>query len=139
MATRSTIAVKLPTGTVLSVYCHSDGYLSHNGRMLLEYYNVPAIAEELVSHGDMSLLGPSINPVGAHSFAAPEAGVTVYYGRDCGERDTEPRRHSDESMYKVFCEREEFNYYFDGQIWYVARGDKGSYVVLSDYVPEELS
>lgn len=39
MSTNSTIAVVLPNQQVLSVTCHFDGYVSHNGRMLSEHFN----------------------------------------------------------------------------------------------------
>ncbi len=39
MATRSTIALEFADGTIGQVYAHWDGYLAHNGKMLLEYYS----------------------------------------------------------------------------------------------------
>lgn len=39
MGTRSNIAVQLPNGKYKQLYCHWDGYLSHNGRILYEHYN----------------------------------------------------------------------------------------------------
>ena len=48
MSTRSTIAIELADGTVKQVYCHSDGYLSYNGRILFEHYSDPAKLEELI-------------------------------------------------------------------------------------------
>lgn len=39
MSTRSTIAIENEDGTIKKVYCHFDGYLSHNGRILAEQYN----------------------------------------------------------------------------------------------------
>ena len=37
MATRSTIAKLGKDGIIKAVYCHSDGYLEHNGKVLNEY------------------------------------------------------------------------------------------------------
>lgn len=44
MATRSTISYQLnhldyPTPVYKTIYCHLDGYLSHNGAILVEHYN----------------------------------------------------------------------------------------------------
>ena len=36
MGTRSTIALEYADGTVEQVYCHWDGYVSHNGLILSE-------------------------------------------------------------------------------------------------------
>ena len=36
MSTRSNIAIKRKNGTVESIYCHWDGYLSYNGKILLK-------------------------------------------------------------------------------------------------------
>jgi len=39
MATTSRIAILNFDGSVDSIYCHYDGYPSHNGKILLKYYN----------------------------------------------------------------------------------------------------
>ena len=38
MSTRSSIAIK-HGDRIKSIYCHSDGYLEYNGRVLLEHYS----------------------------------------------------------------------------------------------------
>ena len=58
MATRSTIAVEHADGTVSQVYCHWDGYLTHNGQILLDHYDTQEKAEQLVSLGSISSLRP---------------------------------------------------------------------------------
>jgi len=60
MATRSTIALEFADGTIGQVYCHWDGYLAHNGKMLLEYYSNPFIMRDLIDLGDLSSLRPQI-------------------------------------------------------------------------------
>ena len=47
MATRSTIAIQLENGSINQVYCHWDGYLSNNGKILMEYYNNAEIIKYL--------------------------------------------------------------------------------------------
>lgn len=61
MSTNSTIAVQHLDGTVSTVYCHWDGYLSYNGRLLIDHYNSLEMAEGLVDKGNISLLGDTID------------------------------------------------------------------------------
>ena len=93
------------------VYCHSDGYPSYLGRMLLKYYNTEKLAKELVQFGDLSMVRERVapNPGEKHSFDHPvysyhtavmiakdlgldpnsvpknRLGVTTAYARDRGE------------------------------------------------------
>ena len=86
MATRSNIAIQNEDGTVQSVYCHWDGYLEHNGKLLLKHYNTEETIKELISNGSLSSLGERINPIGdLHDFDNKEEGTTVFYARDRGE------------------------------------------------------
>ena len=56
MGTRSTIALEFADGTVEQVYCHWDGYLAHNGRILQSHYMDPFEVKALVSLGGFSSL-----------------------------------------------------------------------------------
>jgi hypothetical protein len=38
MGTRSTIAIQNADNTVTGIYCHWDGYVEHNGKILNENY-----------------------------------------------------------------------------------------------------
>ena len=60
MATRSTIAKLGKDGIIKAVYCHNDGYLEHNGKVLNEYYRDESKVDELLSHGDISSLNENI-------------------------------------------------------------------------------
>ena len=60
MATRSTIAKLGKDGIIKSVYCHSDGYLEYNGKILNEYYKDESKVDELLAHGDISSLNKNI-------------------------------------------------------------------------------
>jgi len=57
MSTRSDIIVHLTDGRYKRIYCHHDGYIDHNGKMLYEHYNTQELAEALVKLGDLSGLG----------------------------------------------------------------------------------
>jgi hypothetical protein len=72
MSTRSRIAIEKQNGTVKSIYCHFDGYLSNNGEKLQNHYSTKEQLEQLIELGDISSLGDT-----------PE--TTVAYYRDRGE------------------------------------------------------
>lgn len=71
MATRSRIAIENQDGTVKSIYCHWDGYVSHNGKILFDHYDNEKL-EKLIELGDISSLGESTED-------------TVAYARDRNE------------------------------------------------------
>jgi len=56
MGTRSRIGIELPDHTVVSVYCHWDGYVGHNGRILVNHYNDRDAVKELIDGGGISSL-----------------------------------------------------------------------------------
>ena len=60
MATRSTIAKLSKDGIIKAVYCHNDGYLDYNGKMLNEHYKDESKVDELLAHGDISSLNENI-------------------------------------------------------------------------------
>jgi hypothetical protein len=85
MATRSYIGKLNPeTNTVTYIYCHYDGYLSHNGRLLSENYNDKDKVNQLLELGDLSYLDEQIGE--KHDFKKPTEGWTVSYSRDRGEQ-----------------------------------------------------
>lgn len=87
MSTRSYICIERPNGKYQGIYCHSDGYLTYNGAMLLDNYNEREKVEKIISLGDISTLQENIdpNPNYPHSFDDRQSHVTVFYGRDRGE------------------------------------------------------
>lgn len=91
MSTRSFIAKQTGADEYLTVYCHSDGYLTYNGALLLDCYNTPEQVDELLKLGDLSYLAESLhpNPDMPHAFDYDkrQSGVTVAYGRDRGDKD----------------------------------------------------
>lgn len=93
MSTRSYIGMELDDGRIMGSYCHSDGYLTYNGAMLLDHYSDRTKVEKLISFGDMAALNENIDPYSGHehNFDHRQEGVTVFYGRDRGEKGTKPR------------------------------------------------
>lgn len=101
MSTRSYIAIKQPNNKYLTAYCHWDGYLSYVGAVLQKYYTNPLRVSRLVQSGDMSRLAPHICPTedSKHTFDNPDKDVCVFYGRDRGEREIEPRYLTKEELF----------------------------------------
>jgi len=71
MSTRSAIVLSNKDGVQI-IYCHHDGYIEHNGRILNKHYNTRQAVQELVDLGDISVLGESID-------------TCIAYHRDEGE------------------------------------------------------
>lgn len=153
MGTRSTIALEFADGTVGQVYCHWDGYLSHNGKILLENYTDPYKVRELIDNGDISSLGNEIgvkhpfdNP---GTFGTPKyekykklyGNMTKFYMRDRGEEGVEARYFKDFADYEQNHDCQEYEYILrqvNGQaVWFVSdHGDK--YEPLLEAYLEEL-
>lgn len=104
MATRSTIAVRHADNTVSQVYCHWDGYLEHNGKILQSHYNSLDLAEALVAGGDMSSLDGDLSKC-------------EYYTQRGEERNI--RRYENILDYSRRRQEEEFNYLWDLGQWKV--------------------
>jgi len=56
MGTRSRIGIQLQDSSVVSVYCHYDGYPEHTGRVLKEEYTTKEQVANLINGGSMSSL-----------------------------------------------------------------------------------
>ena len=133
MATRSTIAILRDNGEVAKVYCHWDGYLEHNGELLVKHYDTADKVEALIAGGDISSLGSQIgekhpfdtydkSKLSAEDLALAERaeaeGWTMYYGRDRGETGVEPKVYASLSLYEKNAQMEEYNYCFIYGEWY---------------------
>ena len=81
MGTRSNIAYKKEDGSIVSSYCHYDGYVERNGVMLLKHYNGEKQARELVDNGYMSSLVSTIEVIneGRANKDEPELYKNEYY------------------------------------------------------------
>jgi len=134
MATRSTIALEFADDTVGQVYCHWDGYLSHNGKILLENYSDPFKLRSLIDLGDLSVLAAEIGT--KHDFEARVEGVCTFYGRDRDESDTQAKYFDNFEDYAANHQTEEYEYILrkDGQ-WYVDQGN--GFELLSEVLVKE--
>lgn len=127
MATTSTISIR-ENGKIRTIYAHYDGYPSHNGAILFQYYTTAEKVNQLIDLGDISILGKYIEPSNkeSHSFSRPEKDVVVAYGRDRGERGVNARIYpaSDDPSYGC-RERQNYDYLFkDGQWYYRSLGSQ---------------
>lgn len=151
MSTRSDIIVHCADGKWARIYCHWDGYLAHNGRMLFDHYTSQRQADELVALGDLSILGEVIGV--KHPFDPPSAylgfgdamkpnpaydkfkkrygKMCTAYGRDRGEKDT--AADTGDSLSAVWPEAEtwtEFTYVWDDGKWWAGDPDEGSQTLV---------
>jgi hypothetical protein len=121
MATRSTIAMVLPNGTIQSIYCHWDGYLEGVGQTLAEHYSKRKTIQ-LLANGDVSSLGDFVGH--KHHFdRATKVKSTTFYGRDRGETGTESRNHANVEEWLRFREGSEFFYLLQGKQWWYCSYD----------------
>lgn len=93
MSTRSLICMQIDDDKYEAIYCHSDGYLTYNGSMLLDHYNDKEKLQKLLDLGNISCLQQNIepDPTRPHSFdySQRQDDVVVAYGRDRGEENQE--------------------------------------------------
>jgi len=121
MSTRSTITLSTPEG-YQSIYCHNDGYLSHNGAILKEFYDTEDKVKELIKLGSLSSLEKNLAPEEdqEHNFHNRVDDVTVAYHRDRGE-DLAIALY--DTLEEVYADKEDYNYVFvDGQWWLLKEG-----------------
>jgi len=104
MSTRSRIGLQLSDGSVISIYCHFDGYPEFNGVKLVEHFNSYEKAAELIDLGDISCLWTN---AGWNNETLPETGPLPYSAR--GE-DCPPRL--DDNLNEYLADGEEYAYIF---------------------------
>lgn len=134
MGTRSTISILQKDQTVVSTYCHWDGYLSHNGSILQEHYKSAKKIKELLSLGHISSLGKDITPAPGvvHTFDQRAPGVTVYYGRDRGDV-VEVSTYNNLKKYMDTADFQGYDYLFNesNKTWYVYHSEERKFDRLS--------
>ena len=135
MSTHATIARENYDGTVDTIYCHFDGYLSHVGRVLLEHYADPFKIDHLIDLGNISCLGYTTDSqppavLAPDQFPAMDRNYTIAYERDKDE---------DDQQAITFTDMESFLNYDDASHYtYVKRSDKKWWVRLGRRGPLQL-
>jgi len=107
MATRSRIGYR-QNNVVTSAYCHYDGYLSYNGRMLLEHYTDEEKVKALVGLGYISSLQKDIDTI-------------IEKDIDKGMIKKEPMVCTLQEFEKYDNESIEYCYLFDNGVWKVRK------------------
>lgn len=136
MSTQCLIGITTEQNEVRCVYCHSDGYPSYTGDLLLNYYNTRQKAEALIALGDLSLLGKFVAPEKElampshdnyreptqptpHSFSTPHPNVTIAYHRDRNDKLNIGHEFSEKRYYRINYKHYPFIYLFKDDKWYV--------------------
>lgn len=118
MATRSTIAIQHADGSVDQIYSHWDGYLQGVGATLVKHYRDPDKVQDLIAHGDVSILGEIIGI--QQDFSDPIDGMCLFYARDRGEDGVQAKPFSSLEDYEANHQYEEFEYLFTADdVWSV--------------------
>ena len=112
MGTRSRIGKQLADGSILSVYCHYDGYPEYNGRVLREYFSSADKVSELIDGGNMSCTWTN---AGWGNETLSESGPLHYTSRGESLESNAPRL--DKDMEEFFSEGEEYSYVFTSSGW----------------------
>ena len=90
MSTRSRIGIVNADKTITSIYCHNDGYLSHNGRILMNHYKTAQKVRRLMLLGDLSALGETLGKkCNANDYQNRPKGQCIAYKRDRSEIDVD--------------------------------------------------
>ena len=124
MATRSLIGKLNSDGTVTHIYCHWDGYPSHNGVLLQEYWDTPFKVDQLLALGDLSSLGSEIGEQqDFNGFRNRD--WCMAYGRDRNQSNTGAKTVSREDFFGdgdyidyfyLYNEDFEWECYYEGEL-----------------------
>ena len=104
MATRSHIGIKNSDGTIDYIYCHWDGYPSHNGEILVNNYTTRESINQLLDLGDLSSLDETIEKC-------------IAYHRDKGESRLGTQRGN--VLFETILQDDgvDYVYIFDNNKW----------------------
>lgn len=112
MSTTSNIGIENNDGSVDSIYCNFDGYLSHVGKILLDHYS-PNFEQEdcnkkirdLINLGDISFLAPEIGE--KHDFNDSHHphynNWVLSYKRDRGDKDIKAEHYDNVADFLSKC------------------------------------
>ena len=108
MGTRSRIGIQLQDESIVSVYCHYDGYPAFNGKVLRDNYDTVDKVKELIDGGDMSCTWTTS---GWGNETLPETGALYYTMRGEKIEDNAPR--VDDNIVEYLNDGEEYAYIFN--------------------------
>lgn len=128
MATRSTISIRYADGYFVGIYCHNDGYPSHQAPILLKHYSTLDKVEALIALGAISVLDASTECPRDHNFSNPVQGYCIAYHRDRGDEFFQILSKTIDGLRK---KSEEYNYVFDEGQWYYFRDRREEKLLLT--------
>jgi hypothetical protein len=104
MGTRSNIGIVNEDDSITAIYCHWDGFLSYNGKILLQHYTSADIVNQLMLLGDLSSLNEKLYPDDnkPHTFQNQQEDVCVAYGRERNESDVDCKIFKDIGDFEKF-------------------------------------
>lgn len=119
MGTGSTIAMQNVDGTVTAIQCNWDGYISHNGNILYQFYREDSKVRQLIRLGNLSQLQIEIgerHPFDSYGLTEDEKDPRwdswcKAYGRDRGLPDQQAKSYSSWREYLAY-NGDEYNYLF---------------------------
>lgn len=88
MSTRSAICLKLNDTRCLATYCHFEGYVDHQGPLLLAHYNTKERLMALLELGSLAFLAPEIGE--KHQYRNADRNHPdwcCFFNRDRGDKD----------------------------------------------------
>ena len=142
MSTRSYIGIEHPNKKIEMVYCHSDGYVSHNGIKLLSFYNNSKAVEKIMKLGFLYFLDNKLTPKKGveHAFypKSRQKGVSLFFKRDRGDTDVDSLKWDSLDHFLKEGLKDawdiEYVYLFKNNRWHLLH--KGKFVVLSDLIDD---
>jgi hypothetical protein len=116
MGTRSRIGLQLADESILSVYCHYDGYPEYNGKVLREFYTTKEQVAELIDGGNISCLRTN---AGWNNETLPQTGPLYYTARNETIEENAPEMTKDAGQYLKTADDcgEEYAYIFADGEW----------------------
>lgn len=121
MSTRSNIGIVNLNDSITAIYCHWDGFLSYNGKILLNHYTTADIVNQLMNLGDLSILREKLYPDDSkpHTFQTQQEDVCVAYGRERSESDVDCKTFINIDEFEKFAigTDAEYQYLFTDGKW----------------------
>ena len=135
MATRAIIA-KLDENDIQAIYSHSDNYLEHTGKILDQHYANEDKVDELLAHGDVSIIDENIGvKIDFNDYKLrAENKQCLFYARDRGEKYKQAEQLKDESALLKHA----FEYYDVNVVYLYAFGSWYVYDYYNSNQFEEL-
>jgi len=135
MGTRSNIGIVNEDDSITAIYCHWDGFLSYNGKILLQHYTSADIVNQLMLLGDLSSLNEKLYPDDSkpHTFQNAQDDVCVAYGRERSESDVDCKTFINIDEFEKFAigSGADYQYLFKNGKWTYRNTYKGGWKELT--------